>query len=227
MDFKTAYNMPIGDNVEKKGRYSYLSWAFAVRHLRENFPTATWRIHTNSDGVPVICVGDQAMVAVSIIIEGQDFTQYHPVLNGQNKPIANPGVFDINTSIQRCLTKAIALATGIGLGLYAGEDLPVDGPKPQPQTTLDEMMDQIDEIAKLGEIEALVTWYKNRESLIRTLNEDEQSTIINTLRGTRALLEEQSTPVHEAEIICPNGVSGVTDAECAKCAGREGCPAHK
>jgi hypothetical protein len=118
-----------------------------------------------------------------------------------------------------------AMRFGAALELWHKGDLHI--PEIEPQTTLDEMMDQIDEIAKLGEIDALITWYKNRESLIKTLNETEQSTIVNTLKATRALLEEQAAPVHEAEIICPNGVSGVTDAECAKCAGREGCPAHK
>jgi hypothetical protein len=33
-------------------------------------------------------------------------------------------VFDLNSSIQRCLVKAIALH-GLGLYIYAGEDLPV------------------------------------------------------------------------------------------------------
>ena len=34
-----------------------------------------------------------------------------------------PNAFQINTSIQRCLVKAIALH-GLGLYIYAGEDLP-------------------------------------------------------------------------------------------------------
>ena len=54
------------------------------------------------------------------------YEQIHPVLNHQNKPIPDPNPFDINTSIQRCLVKAIAIATGIGLHIYAGEDLPPD-----------------------------------------------------------------------------------------------------
>ena len=54
------------------------------------------------------------------------FKQVHPVLNHKNKTIENPNAFEINTSIQRCLVKAIALATGIGLHIYAGEDLPDD-----------------------------------------------------------------------------------------------------
>jgi len=50
-----------------------------------------------------------------------------PVLNAQNKAIANPDAFAVNTAMQRCLAKAIALH-GIGLYIYAGEDIPTEEP---------------------------------------------------------------------------------------------------
>lgn len=124
MDFKEAYELKIGDHVEKKGKYSYLSWCYAVKHIRENFPEATWIIHENVDGFPCFFHNDQAMVKISVNINEKEHTQWHPVLNYQNKPINKPSVFEINTAIQRCLAKAVAISTGIGLGLYAGEDLP-------------------------------------------------------------------------------------------------------
>jgi hypothetical protein len=46
-------------------------------------------------------------------------------LDSRNQPIVAPTAFDINTSIQRCLVKAIALH-GLGLNVYAGEDLPAN-----------------------------------------------------------------------------------------------------
>lgn len=63
-------------------------------------------------------------------------SQIHPVLDGKNRPLAEPTAFDINTSIQRCLVKAIALH-GLGLYIYAGEDLPngEEQPKPKPEVT--------------------------------------------------------------------------------------------
>lgn len=125
MDFATAYELQIGQHVEKKGKFSYLSWAYAVRYLRENLPDATWTIHENANGLPIFStVSGGHMVKVSVHIADKTYTQWHPILNNQNKPILEPSTFDINTSIHRCLTKAIAIATGIGLGLYAGEDLP-------------------------------------------------------------------------------------------------------
>ena len=47
----------------------------------------------------------------------------HPVTDNRNQTIAQPTAQDINTSIQRCLAKAIALH-GLGLYIFAGEDLP-------------------------------------------------------------------------------------------------------
>jgi hypothetical protein len=61
---------------------------------------------------------------VAVTVEGVRLSQIHPVLDSKNKVIAEPNAFDINTSIQRCLVKAIALH-GLGLYVYAGEDIPV------------------------------------------------------------------------------------------------------
>ena len=41
----------------------------------------------------------------------------------KNKAISSPNAMDVNTAMQRCLAKAIALH-GLGLYIYAGEDLP-------------------------------------------------------------------------------------------------------
>ena len=122
--FREAYELPIAKYVEKKGKFSYLSWAAAVKFLRENYPDSTWDVVLTGEGLPIHMINDQGMVCVNVYVDGNSFTQWHPCLNHQNKPIANPSVFDINTSIHRCLAKAIGIATGIGLGLYLGEDLP-------------------------------------------------------------------------------------------------------
>ena len=60
---------------------------------------------------------------VSVTVKAITLSQIHPVLDSKNRPILAPTAFDINTSIQRCLVKAIALH-GLGLYIYAGEDLP-------------------------------------------------------------------------------------------------------
>ncbi len=57
-----------------------------------------------------------------------------------------PTAFDINTSIQRCLVKAIALH-GLGLYIYAGEDLP-EGADQQPPQPAAEMVNA-EQIARI------------------------------------------------------------------------------
>lgn len=120
--FSELYAINVSEHVEKKGRFSYLSWPYAVAELRKRHPDAVWTV-VKTNGVPYIETSAGVFVEVAVTVNGVTLSQIHPVLNGQNKPIASPTAFDINTSIQRCLVKAIALH-GLGLYIYAGEDLP-------------------------------------------------------------------------------------------------------
>jgi hypothetical protein len=56
-------------------------------------------------------------------------TAHLPVMDHRNKAIQKPNAFEVNTAMQRCLVKAIALH-GLGLYIYAGEDLP-EGEEPK------------------------------------------------------------------------------------------------
>lgn len=114
----------VSEHIEKKGRFSYLSWAWAVDQLRKKHPEATWEV-IRFDGMPYMKTDCGYFVEVAVTVNGITLSQIHPVLNNQNKPIAQPNAFEINTSIQRCLVKAIALH-GLGLYIYAGEDLPME-----------------------------------------------------------------------------------------------------
>ena len=115
-------------HIEKKGKFSYLSWAFAVRELKKRHPSATWTVHEyGEDNIPYIKTECGFFVKVTVTVDGIDATQVHPVLDHQNKTVNAPNAFQINTSIQRCLAKAIALH-GLGIHLYAGEDLPPGKP---------------------------------------------------------------------------------------------------
>jgi len=176
MKFSEAYKLPIGEHVEKKGKFSYLSWCYAVRFLRENFPESTWTIHENADGLPIFSIGQSHLVKITVHHDGKDFTQFHPILNGANKPVAEPNTFDINTSIQRGLTKAIGIATGIGLGLYAGEDLPKEEgeekPKNDHQAVIEKLCAWIDGyFAKAEEkgftVETLEKWYSAQADVVK------------------------------------------------------------
>lgn len=115
-------------HIEKKGQFSYLSWPYAVAQLRQFDETASWQI-VRFNGLPFLTTDHGTFVEVAVTVKNVTLSQLHPVLDSRNHPILTPNAFDINTSIQRCLVKAIALH-GLGLNVYAGEDLP-----PQEQET--------------------------------------------------------------------------------------------
>lgn len=112
----------VSEHIEKKGGFSYLSWPFAVAQLRLADPTASWEVKRFGE-LPYLATELGVFVEVAVTVQGLTLSQIHPVLDGRNRPIEAPTAFDINTSIQRCLVKAIALH-GLGLYIYAGEDLP-------------------------------------------------------------------------------------------------------
>lgn len=128
--FKTLSEINVNNHVEQKGKFNYLSWAWAVAELRLASPTATWEV-VKTDGLPFCKTECGYFVEVSVTVEGITLSQIHPVLDNQNKTIPVPNAFQINTSIQRCLVKAIALH-GLGLYIYAGEDLPDTDDPPAP-----------------------------------------------------------------------------------------------
>ena len=112
----------VNERVEKKGGFSYLSWPYAVAQLRLADPTST-RAARRLDALPSLATEAGVFVEVAVTVHGVTLSQIHPVLDGRNRPLLAPSAFDINTSLQRCLVKAIALH-GLGLYIYAGEDLP-------------------------------------------------------------------------------------------------------
>lgn len=120
--FRTMLKIDVDKFVEKKGQFSYLSWPFAVSQLRLFDASATWEVK-RFNGLPYLASEAGVFVEVAVTVQGVTLSQIHPVLDSRNRPIASPTAFDINTSIQRCLVKAIALH-GLGLNIYAGEDLP-------------------------------------------------------------------------------------------------------
>ena len=129
--FNELNKINVNNFTEKKGTFTYLSWAWAVRELLQVSPDATWEIHEwglEGNRQPYMKTEAGCFVKVTVTVNNIERTQVHPVLDHRNKTIEEPDAFQINTSIQRCLAKAIGLH-GLGLYLYAGEDLPTP-PKP-------------------------------------------------------------------------------------------------
>jgi len=107
----------VNEHTERKGKFTYLSWTWAVDQLLQNDPAATWTF-----GDPVY-FNESVMVFCTVIAMGKSMTCQMPVINNMNKAISNPNAMDVNTAMMRCLVKCISLF-GIGLYIYAGEDLP-------------------------------------------------------------------------------------------------------
>ena len=116
--FNELRNIDVTKFIEKKGNLNYLSWAYAVDLLLKHDPQATWEYKP-----PVTFSDGTMMVFCCVVAFGKNMTAQLPVMNHRNQAIKNPDAFAVNVAMQRCLAKAIALH-GIGLGIYAGEDLP-------------------------------------------------------------------------------------------------------
>ena len=121
--YERMASINVNDHVEKKQNLSYLSWAWAVDQLLRQDPNANWS-YQFFDSKPFCNVADTAMVFCTVKAFGIERTAQLPVMNHRNQAIANPNSFELNTAMQRCLAKAIALH-GLGLYIYAGEDLPL------------------------------------------------------------------------------------------------------
>ena len=123
---------------------SYLSWVWAWGQVKQKYPDASYEVK-HWDGKPYL--GDENlgyMVETSVTIDGETLSMWLPVMDSKNKAmksapytyktrygdkeVAQATMFDINTAIMRCVVKNIAMF-GLGLYIYAGEDLPEEEAK--------------------------------------------------------------------------------------------------
>lgn len=113
------------EHIEKKKDLSYLSWAWAWQILKEKYPTAFYTIYENKDGLNYHTDGKTCWVKTGVTVEGIEHIEYLPIMDYRNASIPVDKVVstDVNKTIQRSLTKAVA-RHGLGLYIYAGEDIP-------------------------------------------------------------------------------------------------------
>ena len=123
MDFNNVYAIDVNEFAEKKGNLTYLSWAHAWREFKKVYPQAKYRI-IKENGLAYF--GNEKhgyMVYTEVTVDDLTHEMWLPVMDHRNKSVMNPTTFDINKTIMRCLTKNLAMF-GLGLYIYAGEDLP-------------------------------------------------------------------------------------------------------
>lgn len=143
--FEKLYNINVNDKTEDKNGLTYLSWAWAWAEFKKAFPDAEYEVKKFENGLPYVYDENTGyMVFTSVTVDGLTHEMWLPVMDGNNKAMKNKPyevqtkykkftvnaatMFDINKTIMRCLTKNLAMF-GLGLYIYAGEDLP-DGEEP-------------------------------------------------------------------------------------------------
>ena len=145
--FQELRKINVNEHTEKKGKFTYLSWAWAVDQLLQNDPEASW-VYPEPK-----MYGDTMMVFCSVTAFGKTMTAQLPVLNAVNKCIAEPDAMAVNTSMQRVLVKAIALH-GLALYLYAGEDIPQED-APDLTVAAQKWIDAINECGTIDLLKAV------------------------------------------------------------------------
>jgi ribosomal protein L34E len=123
--FAVLNNINVNDKTEKKNGLTYLSWAWAWGEVKKVYPDAFYTIYENKDGWFYHTDGNTCWVKTGVTVNGIEHIEYLPVMDYKNRsiPASNVTSFDVNKAIQRSLTKACA-RHGLGLYVYAGEDLP-------------------------------------------------------------------------------------------------------
>lgn len=140
--FVDLYSLDVNKYVEKKQGLSYLTWSFAWAEFKKVYPDATYEVKKDEQGRCYF--GDENigyMVYTTVTAGGLTYEMWLPVMDNANKSMKlNPyiyktksgektieaiSMFDINKAVMRCLVKNLAMF-GLGLYIYAGEDLPED-----------------------------------------------------------------------------------------------------
>lgn len=155
--YETLREINVNEHTEKKGNLTYLSWVWALDQLYLHYPAAEVEVHKNPDGWPYWTDGRTCWVDVEVKIptmapnfmSRREFA--YPIMNYQNKsiPLDKVTSFDVNTSIQRAITRCIA-RFGLGFYIYAGEDLPPEESAERAAALLKEWQEVESMLTKAG-----------------------------------------------------------------------------
>lgn len=123
--FKELCAIDVSKHIEKKGQLNYLSWVWAWKIAKDHDPKIKQKVYENEFGWNYFTDGKTCWVKVGVTMFGDEIIEYLPVMDYKNQsiPVDKVTSMNVNTAIQRAVTKAIG-RHGIGLNVYAGEDLP-------------------------------------------------------------------------------------------------------
>ena len=144
--FNALSNLDLSDKCEKRESLTYLSWANAWSEFKSAYPSATYRILKNEDGLPYFSDPNLGiMVFTEVTVDDVTHQMWLPVMDSKNKAmklepytysvwnnfkkafeektVQAASMFDINKTLMRCLVKNLAMF-GLGLYIFQGDDLP-------------------------------------------------------------------------------------------------------
>lgn len=151
--FNQLNSVNVSEKIEKKGELKYLSWSYAWEHVKKKYNSATYSIKM-FDGKPYLYDENLGyMVFTEVSIMDEKLTMFLPVLDGRNKSLKKEtcSMFDINKALMRCLTKNLAMF-GLGLNLYAGEDLPLGAEIEKDPITFISEYEELAELARMKKL---------------------------------------------------------------------------
>lgn len=146
-EFDRLFRLDVNSKTEKKNNLTYLSWAWAWAEFVKVYPEAKYEVIKNENMMPYFKDDSGAFCYTKVTAGGITHEMWLPVMDYKNQSIKNPNAFDINKTVMRCLTKNLAMF-GLGLYIYAGEDLPESEPE-QPKEPERINAQQLKEIRKL------------------------------------------------------------------------------
>ena len=163
--FHTLNAVNCNDHTEKKNGLTYLSWAWAWAEVKKADPNAFYTIYENQQGLIYHTDGRTCWVKTGVTIDGLELIEYLPVMDFRNNsiPLEKVTSTDVNKAIQRSLTKACA-RHGLGLYIYAGEDLPeedVKAARAQQEQTLSAAIAQVEAAATSEQVADI--WREHKE----------------------------------------------------------------
>ena len=135
--FEVLNAINVNEHTEKKNNLTYLSWAWAWAEVKKHYPDAYYTIYENRDGLNYHTDGRTCWVKTGVTINGLEHIEYLPVLDRTSHSsllLNSVTSWDVNKAIQRSLTKAVA-RHGLGLYIYAGEELPNNEQESKPSKT--------------------------------------------------------------------------------------------
>ena len=144
--FNALSNLDLSDKCEKRESLTYVSWSNAWSEFKSAYPSATYQILKNENGLPYFSDPNLGiMVFTEVTVDDVTHQMWLPVMDSKNKAmklepytysvwnnfkkafeektVQAASMFDINKTLMRCLVKNLAMF-GLGLYIFQGDDLP-------------------------------------------------------------------------------------------------------